>query len=233
MDVVNRLAPPAVGRFVRRLGATPDDIQGQLHPPDNEYFQQIYHHQHPDVTNIHPQQPNLLGGIKDRLTPASAALGQVFRRLSHTEVDIRTTLPQNEYLQQIHDAAIAEQNRMEGGETNIGKTLAPPPQASLNIVTGIKSKIGTAVRRLSTYEDDPSNKLSAREAFKFFQLDENAEKSSKLSGGGRRAFAMAVEGLGDGINSKKKKKNKWKDLIAKSKAKSLITQVWILVVDIG
>ena len=221
MDVVNRLAPPAVGQFVRRLSANSEDIQATLHPPDNEYFQQIYHHQHPDVADTNSQQQNLLGGLRDRLSPAGAAIGQVIRKLSHTEADIRTTLPQNEYLQQIHAAAIAEQNRMEEEEKQHQEAMHPQKHASLNIVSGITSKIGTAVRRLSTYEDDPSNKLSSRDAFRFFQLDENAEKSSKLTGGRRGAVAVP-DALGDGIAAfKKKKKNKWKELIAKNKAKNL------------
>lgn len=218
MDMVNRLAPPAVGQFVRRLSANSEDIDLQIQrQPNNEYFQQVYQAQHPEE-NQPRQQHDLLGGLKDRLSPAGAAIGQAFRKLSHTDTDIRTTLPQNEYLQQIHAHAIAEQNRREAEEQ---ESVAPH---SLNIVSGITSRIGTAVRRLSTYEDDPNSNLSSRDAFKFFQLDDRAKKAEEAGGdpGRRGGLAVPMIILDSDTSMKKKKKNKWKDLIALTKAKSKV-----------
>lgn len=218
--MVDRLAPAPIARAVRRLSGTQEDIEEQLQrPPPNEYFQQAYRAQHPNELAL-PQERdrarNVIDGIKDRLSPAGALIGEAIRKLSHTETDAKITAPQTEYLRQLHAAAIADQNKRQGAVDDDDDEQDSQDFNALNLMVGLKERIGQAVRRLSTYEDDDKNNLSARETFHFFQRGD-----SRRSGHHTRSISKA----NDILLSKKKKKKSWKDLFTLTKLKRQVVLV--------
>lgn len=220
---MDKLAPASIARAVRRLSANQDDIRQEIEErrlPPNDYFQQVYRAQHPEVEELEARQAQhsqrtFIEGIKDTLSPAGAVIGEAIRRLSHTEPDLRSTLPQNEYLLQIHEAAIAEQNRRLAENRTTSSDEDETDVNKLNIVTGLRDRIGEVVRRLSTYDEDERNKLSTRELFNFFQ-----QTNRKPRGGGRSSSCESDRRPGFHKSSssgvfpkKKKKKRNWRELL--------------------
>lgn len=204
--------------LIRRLSMTRDTPQPTVQhnrPATNEYFRQM----HPEAVQADREgqatdSNNNSGLVSGFLTP----LGTAIRRLSGTESNLRSTIPSNEtqYLQQLHDAAIAAQNAQgRNGEQQAATFTAP------NLVYGLKDRIGTVIRRLSTYEDDPRNKMSSQDAFQLFQ-EHSDEHESLLGTHHRRRHhsnkshkvpEINIEPDSDAESqSGGRKKNRWKKL---------------------
>lgn len=194
----DRLSVAPLVSAIRRLSGGQQVLESQIRDqPDNDYFQQIYRAQHAEK-----QQPqtnssaSLMVNIKNRLSPAS--IGSAIRRLSGRDTDLRATMPPNEYLQQLHNAAIAEQNAGSQHKDD---------ENTLDIVNGIKYHLGSAVRRLSTYAEDPQSKMSAHDTFQLFQQDSSED-------GPQRRHGITIPDIiidnDSGSESGSKKKSKWK-----------------------
>ena len=199
MDVVDRLAPASIVQAVRKLSGTQEDIEADLQrPPPNEYFQQIRKAQQLEAAEVSTSR-GLLHDIKDHLSPAGIVIGDVIRKLSNADRTDDVIESQTVRLQRIHDAAIAEQNRRGG---RIDDEENSEDLNTLNLVAGIKGRFGAAVRRLSAYEEDARNKLSAREAFRFFQHTDSIPSGHTHSTDSKLSL------------SKKKKKRTWREIFS-------------------
>lgn len=190
----DRLSVP-IASAIRRLsiGSQDGGLHDQQHNRQpNEYFQQIHLAQnHQQDRSGDTNGPGIMSGIKDRLSPS--AIGSAIRRLSGYDTDLRTELPQHEYLQKLHAQAIAEQNRNERQDK------------AREIVHGIKDRLGTAIRRLSIYEDNSSWRMTPHEYFTMFQADseDNAESASAR-------LPEIVVGSESGGESDGKRRSGWK-----------------------
>lgn len=206
MDVVKRLTPAPIVTAVRRLSGNQDEIGEHLNrPATNEYFQQAYRAQHPEeMERDGSRRPSaareFIDGIRDRLSPAGAMIGEAIRKWSKSDSDMRTSQSQIEYLTRLHEAAVAEQNR-RGARDDPDDT---DEYSTLDIMSEIKDRIGDVVRRLSNY-DDKGKKLTARETFHFFQRSD-----SKGSGPPTRTRSRDSNTL----PKRKKKKKTWRELFS-------------------
>lgn len=227
--VMDRLAPSSIAHTVRRISVSStelvDHFRPHQHPPPNEYFEQVYRAQHPEPqSQSKPSESSpvgnalgFMGGIKDSLSPASAAIGTAIRRLSTSQSDVKTTISkdQSDYLQQLHAATVAKQNRREKQGEPYNEEEEDARTDQLDLLSEIKGRFGSAVRRLSTYAEDTSGQnVSARDAFKFFQQSEEQSATSASPNSRRRAAVFSGE-------SSKKKKKTWRQLLQITKSQKL------------
>lgn len=169
-SLTDRLTVP-IASAIRRLSISSQDGRQQDYDRQpNEYLEQIHQAQNSEQGRLEEgaDAAGLMSGIKDRLSPS--AIGSAIRRLSGYDADLQPNLPQNEYLQRLHEQAIAEQNRRERQEK------------ALHIVHGIKDRLGTAIRRLSVYDESSSRRMTPQEYFTMFQNDDNDDSDHESQG---------------------------------------------------
>jgi len=211
MDVIGRLTPMSFSsRIIRRMSGSQDDFELEMnHPPMSEYFQEIYDAEHPEqIQSSH--SPGVLEGIKERLSPAGAAIGQVIRRLSQTEANIREELP--EYLREL--------NQTGDGQSGCHLDSSSDKSRRGSLVADIRQKIGSAVRTLSTFENGEYSKLSVGETFRHFLAPGGERKVEEEPFYTGLVLPVLMKDTDvTSIFSKKKKKKSFRELFIHPKVK--------------
>lgn len=197
-------------RIIRRMSGSQDDFELEMnHPPMSEYFQEIYDAEHPEqIQSSH--SPGVLEGIKERLSPAGAAIGQVIRRLSQTEANIREELP--EYLREL--------NQTGDGQSGCHLDSSSDKSRRGSLVADIRQKIGSAVRTLSTFENGEYSKLSVGETFRHFLAPGGERKVEEEPFYTGLVLPVLMKDTDvTSIFSKKKKKKSFRELFIHPKVK--------------